>query len=108
MTNPSTAGSRWEIHKVLAYIMQVEAAYDVSLKFWLDFRGNGTGNLDLCVYAWGSGSIFDLIPEGRVPYPAAVQVEEAHALGEAIYYSVNYIERLFNGVREPIGTRPSL
>jgi len=108
MTVQSAAGGRWELHSVLGYIKQVEAAYGVSIKFWLDFRPAGGGNVEVFIFAWGSGAIFDLLPPRITPRPTEVHTEEENYLGEALYYAVKYMELAFHGVREPLGARPSL
>jgi hypothetical protein len=108
MENLSTAGARWELHSVLGYIKQVEICYGVSLKFWLDFRPAGDSNTELFVFAWGSGTAFDLLPDRFAPRPTQIHPSEENYLGEAIYYAVKYLETGFHSVREPLGARPSL
>lgn len=101
-------GTRYTMPRVLRYVQSVEAAYNVSLKFWLELRAAGDGSTAVSVLCWGSGSAFDLLPEGIQPRPSEVYLDEQDGLGEAIYYSVLFVERYLGKLREPVGSRPSL
>jgi hypothetical protein len=101
-------GARWRFSRVLDYVIRVENAYGVSLKFWIKFKPGAGGRSDLFVYAAGSGSIFDLLPDAMGVSYAEVMEDEENNLGEALYYAVLHLEQRFNKIREPLGPRPSL
>lgn len=108
MTEPSAAVRKYKMPRVYAYIRQVEVAYGISIKSWVDFRPAGGADPDLCVFSWGSGDAFDLIPEGVQPRAFVIYTEESDGLGEALYYSVRYIQTLIEAIREPLGPPPAL
>lgn len=101
-------GSRYSLPRVIHYIQSVEAAYNVSLKFWLELRISGGGDAVASVLCWGSGDTFDLIPSGIQPRASEIHPDEENGLGEAIYYAVLFVDRYLGKLREPIGARPSL
>jgi len=108
MTTGSAAHGRYTHARVLRYLQSVEAAYDVSLKFWVNARKDAGASPDIHLFCWGSGAAFELIPEGIPPRAITVYDDEEDSLPEALYWSISSVERLLNRVREPIGTRPVL
>lgn len=100
--------SRWQFRRVLEYVVQVERAYAVSLKFWVNFKAENGVEPILYLYATGSGRIFDLLPEAHHVKRAEVNELEENNLGEALYYATLHLEMHFNKTREPVGPRPSL
>ena len=108
MSTPSAAVEKYALPRVHQYIQAVEVAYNVSLKFWLDFRPDGQGGTSLVVFCWGAGDAFDLIPNGVPPRAVAVYPNEPAGLEEALYYSVMTVAMYLDKVKEPLGPRPSL
>lgn len=108
MSQASATPNRYNLARVQRYLQSVEAAYGISIKFWLRL-GEGTGGVPvILLYAWGSGEAFDLIPSGIQPRGVTVDGEEVNSLGEALYWSICFVAMLIDKVKEPIGPRLSL
>lgn len=108
MTSSESAGSRWEVSRVLRYVQQVELAYEVKIQWWISLNEVPGGGAVVRLHATASGTVCDLLPEGAQPRAIEVMDNEPYALGEAIFYSVSYLEKWFAKLREPIGARPAL
>jgi len=104
----STPQGRYEMDKVLNYILAVEAAYAVSIHFFLSLERPAGDRAIASVSIGASGSIIDLLPGGYWVRPVEVVDEEPYALGEALYYAVLFLEKVMYKCREPIGARPAL
>jgi hypothetical protein len=108
MVSGSQPGARYQLDKVLDYVLAVELAYGVSIHFFLSVE-RVLGRPAVARVAVGaSGSIMDLVPEGYWVRPVEVCDEEPNAIGEAIYYAVLFLEKVLYKIREPIGARPAL
>lgn len=100
--------SRFNFRRVMDYVRQVEDSYSVSLKFWVNIGKEEAADPPLYLYATGSGSIFDLLPQTDHVKWALVYENEENNIGEALYYATQHLEMHFYKNREPIGARPSL
>jgi hypothetical protein len=86
-------------YSVHSYLVRLEAVYGVSIKFWLDYLGNGIGGADLFVFVSGSGALFDDIPAYRLPCKQVIHQDEPYAIGQAQFFALRNLELLLSSVR---------